>query len=66
MNTTRDQLLAARHQILQAVESRRRLSRLNPNAYTMRHIQRAVWIARRFGLVDPAVLVTAGFRSEPR
>lgn len=54
--------LQARHAILDAVNAHR----LDPefvHVFRMRHLQEAVFIARRFGLVGPDVLEAAGFRA---
>jgi len=63
--TTREERLAARHEILDAVNrARQRMSlqvRVGLKPYSMRSIQRAVCAARRSRLVKPETLTAAGF-----
>lgn len=62
---TRAERLEARRKIVQAAN--RHAARKRGRApYTMRHLQQCVAICRRWRLVSPVVLVTAGFRpAEP-
>lgn len=56
----------ARRQIVQACNRRCMGMPAHRAPFTMRHLDRCVGMARRLGLVDDAVLVTAGFRASHR
>jgi hypothetical protein len=64
MNGRPSAQLAARREIIAAVNERRLMNGLRQRAYNVRQINECVHIARKFGLVKGDTLEAAGFNRE--